>query len=256
MFLGQRFARELDLYRAITCFKSALYLHPDPTGARYAELEYDIILAYFLGGKYQEVIETFECSSLVTAGPGFPAFPDLLIMLHEAYTRDGRCDRAEGIMELIQRYSPETAEDLTLQQAVVDGNVACARSLASAHPKSATILPCLDTYCCCAKSARKAQTLNAILPGAGYYYVGQRSSAMTSFLLNTLFTAAAWYFFDEGNIAAGIITTSLEAGWYFGGINGAGLAAKQYNEYLWEGCGKETLVRHRLFPVLMLEHSF
>jgi len=57
-------------------------------------------------------------------------------------------------------------------------------------------------------------------------------------------------------LAAGIITTSFEAGWYFGGIYGAGESAKLYNERLYEKAVYPAMNRHSLFPVLMLKFGF
>ena len=37
------------------------------------------------------------------------------------------------------------------------------------------------------KSPTKARWLNGILPGAGYSYIGQKQTALTSFLINALF---------------------------------------------------------------------
>ncbi len=254
--IADHFARDFDFFRAITAYKRAYFLIPKEATDRRLQIQYSIMLSYYLGCRYKDAVETFETSDLVDAGPSFPAFGDLLILLYDSYKQDERCDRADAVLELIRKHSPETAADLTLYKAVTEGDIAAAESLAEAHAASETMTPWLDGYCCQAKSVRTAQTLNAVLPGAGYFYVGQKQSALTSFLLNTLFTAAAVYFFDEGNIAAGIITTSLEAGWYIGGINGAGLAAKEYNERLFEGLGKELLCENRLFPVLMFEFAF
>ncbi len=256
LHIANRFARELDLYRAVTAYKRALILIPKEASDRRLQIEYGIVLSYYLGGKYQEAIETFEAGDLIAATPAFPVFGDLLVMLYDAYNQDCRFDRAEVILELIKLHSPETAAELRLYHAVMEGEIARAEELAQEHPNHEKLTPWLDGYCGGSKSVRKAQWLNGILPGAGYTYVGQKQTAMTSFLLNTLFTAAAAYFFCDGNIAAGLITTSLEAGWYLGGINGAGLAAKEYNEHLFECLGKELLVENKLFPILMFEYSF
>jgi hypothetical protein len=106
------------------------------------------------------------------------------------------------------------------------------------------------------KSISKAQTLNAILPGMGYLYVGQKQSALTATLLNGLFIAAATHFFLHGHNSAGIIFSSFEAGWYFGGIYGAGEAAKLYNERVYEGKALTTLNQNKLFPIFMLNYGF
>jgi hypothetical protein len=57
-------------------------------------------------------------------------------------------------------------------------------------------------------------------------------------------------------MAAGIITTNFEAGWYFGGIYGAGEEAKYYNERIYEKNASTVLNQHKLFPILMMEHAF
>ena len=45
-------------------------------------------------------------------------------------------------------------------------------------------------------------------------------------------------------------------GWYFGGINGAGLAAQEYNERVYERLARDTMIENKLFPILMLEKAF
>ena len=87
-------------------------------------------------------------------------------------------------------------------------------------------------------------------------YIGQKKSALTAFLLNSLFIAAAYEFFHHGHVAAGIITTSFEAGWYFGGIYGAGEEAKYYNERVYEQDATAILNDTKLFPVLMIQYGF
>ena len=114
----------------------------------------------------------------------------------------------------------------------------------------------LDRYYLEKKSVAKAQTFNALLPGAGYLYLGQKKSALTAFLLNGLFIAAAYEFFHHRHVAAGIITTSFEAGWYFGGIYGAGEEAKYFNEKAYERNASRTLHEYNLFPVLMMLYAF
>lgn len=105
-------------------------------------------------------------------------------------------------------------------------------------------------------SPRRARWLNALLPGSGYYYTGQKSAAMTALLVNTLFTAAAYHFFHEGEVAAALLTTSLELGWYVGGINGAGIAAIQANHYKFEKISRKLQSEHQLFPILRLSYDW
>ncbi|NGX41885.1 MAG: hypothetical protein K940chlam7_00159 [Chlamydiae bacterium] len=256
MKIAIAFARELDLYRAITGFKRATILMPLDQNDRRLQAEFSIVQCYYLGKKYQDAVETFEFSQLPSVPSSFPAFRELLIILYDSYQKVGQCEKAEAILSLMEKGDPETALDLQLFSAIDGGYLSCMSSLASSHPHCEDFSQFFNQYCCCSKSARKAQTLNALLPGAGYYYVGQKRSAITSFILNAAFIAASYHFFERGNWGAGLITTSLEFGWYFGGINGAGLAAKEYNQHVYQEFGKNLLLKRQLFPVLMLETSF
>ena len=254
--IGLSFAKELDLYRAVTAFKRALVLIPCQHKERICQLQYSIILAYYLGHKYQEAIEAFECSDLTETGAEFPAFQTLLLILQDAYTQDERCDRAEVLMEHLKVHFPDQAIDQTISHAIQCGEFGIAQTSALGTCREECVNSMVNNYCSCAKSPRKAQWLNALLPGAGYYYVGQKKSAFTSLVINALFTWAAYEFYHRGYYAAGAITTSLEMGWYFGGINGAGLAAKEFNEHTFNFLGKELLLQCNLFPVLMIRCGF
>lgn len=256
LLIGQRFGRDLDLYRAITAFKRALIIMPEMNIRRRLQVEYSIVQSYYYGRKYCEAIQAFEESSFACMASDFPAFHDLLIMIHDCYYKMCEFDKAEKILQVIEKRNSELANDIQISLAINEGNIPCIRNLATSSDKCEPVTGFLNQYCCCSKSPPKAQALNAILPGAGYYYVGQRRAAVTSFITNGLFIAAAYHFFHHGNWAAGLITTSLETGWYIGGINGAGLAAKEYNEKLYNTLGKGMMIRNDLFPLLMLETSF
>lgn len=254
LLVGQKFAKELDYYRAITAFKRALIFISDDFFDRRAQIEYCIIESYYLAGKYCEAVQEFESSSLLCITADFPAFRNLLIMMHDSYLRINEYDKSEKILNIIQKAEPSLAQDLQLSLAIREGRMQDARQLAG--KKIEPVEDFINNYCFCSLSPRKAQLLNAILPGAGYYYVGQKKAATTSFLINALFIGATYYFFDNGNWPAGLITLSLETGWYVGGINGAGLEAKAYNEQLYNTHGKGLMIRNDLFPFLMIETSF
>jgi tetratricopeptide (TPR) repeat protein len=254
--IGISLGKEFDFYRAITCFKRALVLMPEEANERRLQLEFYIVQCYFLGHKYHEAIEAFEFSDLRYATGSFPAFRDLLIMLYESYLKTEQCEKAKAVLLLLEKGDPESALELKIFTCLDYGNLPYATIWAENHPSGDDVAHFNRLYCQCSKSVRKAQLLNAFLPGSGYFYVGQKKTALTSLVLNTCFIAAAYYFFDTGNWGAGVFTTSLEFGWYFGGINGAGLAAKEYNECLYNTLGKELLIKRNLFPVLMLQTGF
>lgn len=257
VIIARAFADELDLYRAVSTFKRALILVPKDDTERNLEIEYDILLCYYLGNRYDEAIEAFEKSDLAHVDKTFPAYHDLLLILYECYGEVDYPEKQDRIFELIEKSYPDTAEKLKLSHAIREGDLSTVKSFANGFSERPSYLDnFLDTYNAEKKSVATAQTLNAFVPGAGYLYLGQRGSAFTAFFLNGLFIAAAVEFFLHDHVPAGIITALFESGWYFGGIYGAGLEAKYYNERIYERQATGVLNEHGLFPVLMLEHSF
>ena len=249
-------AKKLDLYRAISNFKRAEVLVPTGKYKRLREIQYYIMYCYYLGKRYGEVIQEFNESLLKDADKTFPAYHDLLIILYESYLEEKDPEKAEYILKVIEVDYPETAKNLKISTALVLGNIPEIKEYAANHPSHQDLKELTELYEQQKKSVGRAQVLNAIIPGSGYLYVGQRQSAVTSFLLNGLFIAAAYHFFHKGNVAAGIITTSFETGWYFGGIYGAGEAAKLYNERIYEENAYKVLKGNEQFPVLMLNYGF
>lgn len=248
LYLGLKFAKEFDFYRAITCYKRALFLAPGNH-----IIEYHIVEAYYFARKYADAIEFYEGSTLGSVTFDFPAIHELLLILYESYLETGQCEKAVRIYTLIHNRNPEESAALNSYTAIINANFCTLNELAYADPSMDDFL---TSYQSETLSETKARFLNAILPGAGYYYVGQTKAALTSFTINALFTYAAVAFFQRGYIAAGIITSSIEAGWYLGGINGAGLAAKTWNETIYQNKGKDYLITQKRFPILMFEYAF
>ncbi len=253
--IGHHFADELDLYRAVSTFKRALILIQDHK-ERKLEIQYDIVLCFFLGKRYDEAIESFEKSELAHVDKTFPAYHDLLLILYESYRELNNQEKQVKIIELLEKTFPDTSEELKVSIAIREGDLATINEFACGFQHPSYLDNLMDCYSSQKKSVATAQMLNALLPGAGYLYIGQRKSALTAFLLNGLFIAAATQFFIHKHIAAGIITTGFETGWYFGGIYGAGEEAKYYNERLYEKTASVVLNEHQLFPLLMLNHAF
>jgi hypothetical protein len=106
------------------------------------------------------------------------------------------------------------------------------------------------------KNPTLASGLNAILPGLGYLYLGQKQSALTALFINGLTTAAAVYFYKNDNLPAALLTLSFESGWYFGGIVGAKHEAEFFNTRVFEGAAHYRMRDHKLYPILMLRYGF
>lgn len=253
--IAKAFAGELDLYRAVSTFKRAEILidhNPD----RKLEIQYDILLCYFLAKRYSDAVDAFEKSSLAHVDKTFPAYHDLLLVLYESYRELENSEKQARTLELIEKSFPDTHEELKVSLALRKGDLDTIHEFACGFQSPSYLDNLVDTYSSQKKSVAGAQWLNALMPGAGYLYIGQHKSAFTAFLLNGLFIAAATQFFLHKHVAAGVITAGFEAGWYFGGIYGAGEEAKYYNERLYERSASTVLNEYKLFPVLMLDHAF
>jgi hypothetical protein len=256
LIIGDVFAAEWDLYRAITSYKRALILLGEKNKSRQMQIEYNIILCYYLGNKNKEALAMFEEGAISQANLDFPSFDELVLIVYDAYLQTHQQEKAACVFAAIRQFHPEKEKDLALYQTLKEGDVDQARCLIENHPKRESIQRDFAWYNQFEKSPQKARMLNAVLPGAGYYYVGQRKSALTSFLINTLFTVASYQFFHRGYPAAGMITASMEIGWYLGGINGAGIEAQAFNTRLFEGVSRKILSENQCFPILMFHTSF
>jgi tetratricopeptide (TPR) repeat protein len=255
LIIGQAFAAELDLYRAITSFKRAVVLLPLEQLGRRLQLEYEIALCYFIGERYPEALGAIENGNLSLATAAFPAYRELLLILYECYLQTGQPAKAATAWRKLGELDPSFADQAMLSAALRHGDLPSLRYLEERRPPEG-LTDLLGQYRRSAKSVGKAQTLNAVLPGLGYWYVGQRQSAITAALLNGLFIFGTYQLFSRGLWPAGIFTGSLELGWYFGGIYGGGEAAHLYNERLYERIVVPQLCQRRLFPVMMLRFSF
>lgn len=251
LYVGLHFANDLDLYRAITAFKRAKIFLPTSKGKRRNQIDFHLLQCYYLGEKYEEALQVFDTSDLINVDSTFPPSKEMALILYDCYQKTGQEEKGERIYALIEQIAPQDAEKLKLGNAFLAGNLE--ELICSNSPQVNSFV---DDYKREAKSVKKARLYNALLPGAGYAYVGQKQSAITSFCINALFTTAAVFSFRNNNIPLGVILTSLEGGWYFGGIHGAGLAAQKYNEFYYAANGKEVMVCEKLFPILMWETSF
>ena len=253
LLIASSLGREQDLFRAVTGFKRArIFLAEEtPNPQRQAQIEYGLLLSYWLGNKYESVIELFENGKLQVSAETFPAYDALLVMLYDSYLKANQLAKAEKTLTLMKKKSDALAAKINLYTELSTANIA--QLEANRTPEIQNLM---SSFTSNKKSPFKAELYNALLPGAGYFYVGQTQSAITSFFINALFIAATYEFLHHGQTAAGIITGGFELGWYIGGIRGAGLAASQYNNTLYNNLARDTMVKQKLFPILMLDYAF
>jgi hypothetical protein len=300
--VGLYFAKELDLYQAITAFKRSKILIPEDLINRRREIDYQIINAYYLGGQFQSVIDFFDRSLLANIEPLFPAFHDLVVILYDCLKNLKQQERADRILNTMEKYFPLEKKKIEISNSILTGNLDLIKntieddsiSLAIASIESSLdkafyeengnigkispsyhleqegklhslyeLKECKDAtsdifneYKLKRKNPSLASGLNAVLPGLGYLYLGQKQSAFTALLLNGLTSGACYYFFKNNNFPAAILTLSFESGWYFGGIYGAKQEALFFNKRTFEDLAHYRLRDHKLYPILMLRHGF
>lgn len=252
-WIGLKFGHELELYPALIAFKRSCFLLDPSEIDKQQQITYYMVLCYYLGKKYLETLAVFETSTLPYISSAFPAYHDLLIILYDSYLKVKNEHKAHQILEYMKPSHPEVVEKLAISEALLKADLKKLTLYQESYPKIRKLLSCYDQG---KKSPNIAQALNVILPGTGYFYLGQIQSGITAFLVNSLCIWASIYSFQHHNYAAGIIFTSVEAGWYFGGIYGAGLEAKTYNERLYEKYALPLIYEEQYFPLLMLKYAF
>ncbi len=255
LFFGSSFLKQRDYFQAVTSLKRAhlMSAYESIPKERLHQIEYGVIYSYYLGAKFDAAIESYESSSLASLPVDFPAYNDLLIILYDSYIKQKNIARANIVQSLALQKKRSLGKKLTLYKEISLGEV---HKIQNERFLPKTVKEAVALYEKEKKSPTQAGFLNAVLPGAGYLYIGQPSTALTSFALNALFIAATIQFFQKGEVAAGIISGGFEAGWYIGGIRGANLGAKQYNNTLYNRIAKEAMMQNKLFPVLMFEYGF
>lgn len=261
--LGKRFAQNEDLPTALFCFKRAhmiSQMSSHMSQARRQEIEYDLFLTYYLQNNYKEAAHIFEASSLSELPETSPLRPQILAMLIECYDRLGKTSQVINLFEGLKIESPETYRKMACWYHVTHyGQIPKKLSEELSTNLSTSSLSLSETITAIQNEMVPPlvpETLNAILPGSGFAYLGQYKTALTSFALNGLFIAAGVQFLSRGEVAFGLITLGAEVGWYGGGILGGGLAAQHYNEKLWKNRINSLFDQERIFPVLQLKYGF
>jgi len=241
VIIGRAFAREADFYRALTAFKRALILLPADQTDRRLEVQYDIVLSYCLAQRWQDALMAYRSSELSQAPPTFPAHRDLLLLVQEILLQTGD---PEGAARIDRGLSDQDRSDSQI-----------ARVLQNREWEQVELPEFQQPFTTHRKSPERAAFYQAIFPGAGYWYVGQTRAGITSLMLNALTTAATVALACHHQWAAVALVGSVELGWYMGGINGAALAAHQWNRQLGEQLATPLLTQRKA-ALFRLEYAF
>ena len=246
MLIGKAFAQEGDWYRALTSFRKArilLRLDNALTQEREARIAWSEALIYGFSGKWKEVLAVWERYKDQLPPLSQTMQEQWVILLYAAHMQENREEEAESFLAYLPSDSPVREKlhewkNLSLMK----------QGTTLAEP----VCPLAQSVFRQMKSPMKARVMNALLPGLGYLYADQKQTAITSFLLNVCFLGAGIQLFHAHEPFLALITLSFEAGWYFGGITGAGLAADEYNEAMKKQLLLPYLRSQKVFPLLQI----
>lgn len=244
ILVGQAFAKEGDWYRALTSFRKARFLMRltnSSTPELEARLAWSECLLYAFAGKWHEVTTTWEHyrDDIHISDPTM--IEQWSILMFAAYTYEGWPEGANTFLAQLPPKSP--IRDALLEWKRL--SLLSTDELQKAQNNGIESLLASQM-----KSPQKARVMNACLPGLGYWYVGQKQTACTSFLLNASFLGAGIQLFTIHQPFLALITLSFEVGWYLGGITGAGIEAEEYNQRLKETTLMPYLRQKKGFPLL------
>ena len=72
--------------------------------------------------------------------------------------------------------------------------------------------------------------LLGIIPGAGYLYSAHKQTALSSFIINSLFAYGAYTSFKTNNTGIGILASVIGVAFYLGNIQGSVKSVRRYNQ--------------------------
>ncbi len=261
---GWIFAQECDFFRAITCFRKAIiYMDTveafDPSlNSLRIEAITGIISSYILQKKYDDVIQIWDKLSGTITLQNRKEAKWLLIMLVQALSSKQEYEeRAISLANMLPIEDPDKIRLLTYLALRSQSFTPCT-PLTPATADNPVLKQTKELFADWQQKKKNptlAFSMNCIVPGSGYAYLGQNTTAFTSFTINVLFIGAMLEFMKAHQPMAAIITLGLEMGWWAGGSIGARLATHEYNHRLWLDMAKKFMRKEHLYPEAILWRS-
>ena len=209
--LGVEFASKREYIDAIYSLKRAHLLCKEDQ-SRAKEIEYGILLAYYLNNDYTSAINFFESHSLLYVDQSFSAYHDMMILLFHSYEMNKLHKKADIILDRIEQLSDDEAKEMKLTRAVMRKDFIAVAELSKSSEHKDMIQVLTASFLKNKKSKKVAKWLNIFVPGLGYYYLGQTKSAITSFVLNAFLIFGTTQLFLTQQYALGSLTAFLELG--------------------------------------------
>lgn len=227
-----------ELYRAITEYQRFVFMYPEHE--KYSHAWFQMSRVYHLGGMTGEARDAARELEYRLPESGEARFVPLLMAA--TYRKESRPGLAAMQLEVFAAQHPDAREGqlaslLAGLEFLRADEPAAAREIYQEFPMDSDLrgtaedlYDAIDRYeALPLKRPWLAGTLSAVLPGAGQLYVGNRSDALVSFLLNGVLFYATYEAFDREQYAAGLLLGSIGIGWYSGNIYNAVNGAHKAN---------------------------
>lgn len=227
---------EANLDRAIIEYRRLLAYYPN--SAYYAMAAQSIFDCYFLGERWLDAAHWG--SELLDRQVMIVDTSRMLFSIGVCYLKLGNNRRArEYLARASAAGGPDVRDRATMLSGLsyvydLDWREAAARfaGIEDSSPLYENAVSCRDLCTRGQNLKRKSPTLAgmlAVMPGLGYLYDGYRQTALSSFIVNSLFFWATYQAFDRNNSGLGTLLAVLSFGWYSGNIYGSVVSAKRRN---------------------------
>ena len=238
MSFADHLYEQVDYYRAITEYERVIFFYPKHPLVKKAR--YQIAMSYYKGEKFTQAIDRFRALSDQYREEEIGR--KALFMLAETYYQKKDYDQAINVLDIFLTSYPDDSQADAARIKMGLSNLrqgdwrqaeeefrklppdSPLRTQAGELAEESKKYPGLPR-----KSPAVAAGLSALLPGAGQLYIGRKSDAAVSFLLNGAFIWATVQAFHHDNNVTGGILLFFESGWYLGNIYNASSGAHKYN---------------------------
>src|SRR3990172_1654062 len=227
-----------DYYRAITEYERVIFFYPKHPLVKKAR--YQIAMSYYKGEKFTQAIDRFRALSDQYREEEIGR--KALFMLAETYYQKKDYDQAINVLDIFLTSYPDDsqADAARIKMGLSNLRQGDWRQAEEEFRKLPPDSPLRTQAGELAEESKKdpglprkspavAAGLSALLPGAAHLYIGRKSEAAVSFLLNGAFILATVQAFHHDNNVTGGILLFFESGWYLGNIYNASSGAHKYN---------------------------
>ena len=227
---------EGDYERAITEYRRLLSYYPDSRFSRSASI--GLLECYYASGRYDLALQSGD--EFLSSTTDMLARSEILLVLGKSNFRRGDYTGARNFLYQSRTGRDNTFVDYTTlwegASYAAESDWTQAREIFGAMSgQSASRDEALYLKRLCDEGEQLPRKKPAvagvlsIIPGLGYLYSGYPRTALSAFVINSLFIWGAYAAFDNDNPGLGSVLAVVGIGWYSGNIYGSIMSARKTN---------------------------